>query len=181
MLDSLFSLRRVLFATTAVIAVLLAIGWATREDPAERPYLDIVGGGFIFNYRIAEVFYGFTVVVLKPLPTGSVVEASFEDPAGGKPYLVRQRLGGPEMTRFAMRSPPVRGVKAGQPYLVIISVLAREGEKVLWTAEREFRSQLDGNLVPDQPLTIGPGYAPNRVVSGRSHFSPLAPPSRIPH
>lgn len=164
MLDSMFSLKRVLAFASALIAVLFAIGWLTREDPAELPYLKLVGGGFIYNYRVADVYYGFTAAVLKPIPTGSVVEATFDNPAGGAPFVVRQRMGGPEMVRFAMRSPSLRGVKAGHAYRVLIRILDREEEQtVLWRHMAEFRSQIGDDIVPNEPLTIGPGYARNPV------------------
>ena len=81
----MFTPLRVLVAATALLAVLLGIGWAMREDPAAKPYLAFAGGGFIFNYRVSDVFYGFNVHVTKPLASGSIIEAEFEDPAGGRP------------------------------------------------------------------------------------------------
>lgn len=161
MLDRLFSLKRVLAAVFALLAVLFAIGWVTRQDVGELPYLKLVGGGFIYNYRVSDVYYGFTAVVLKPIPTGSIVEASFEDPGGGPALIVRQRIGGVEMARFAMRSPPVRGVRAGHPYHVTLRLLDRESGQVIWTHDQTFTSQIDDDIVPKTPLTIGPGYARN--------------------
>ena len=76
MVDRAFTLGRVIVAAFVLLAVLFAAGWLTRDDPARKPYLQIVGGGFIFNYRVADVFYGFTAVVQRPLPTGSIVEAT---------------------------------------------------------------------------------------------------------
>ena len=152
---------RLLAAACALLAPLFVLGWLTRQDPAETPWLHILGGGFIFNYRIAEVYYGFAAAIGRPLPTGSIVEAAFEDPAGGPPLVVRQRVGGAEMTRLSLRSPPVHGVKAGRPYHVAVRVLEREGERLLWSRELSFRSDLSDDVVPDRPLTIGPGYARN--------------------
>ena len=161
MWNNLFSIRRVLAAVLTLMAVLFALGWLTRQDVGDLPYLRIIGGGFIYNYRVSDVYYGFTAVVLKPIPTGSIVEAAFENPGGGAPLVVHQRMGGAEMTRFAMRSPPLRGVRAGRPYHVTIRLLDRETEQVLWTLEKSFASQIDDDIVPDEPLTIGPGYARN--------------------
>lgn len=159
MLDRVVSIRTVLAATFGLLLVLFAIGWATREDPDSKPYLQVVGGGFIFNYRVADVFYGFTAVVQRPLPTGTIVEAAFEDPAGGLPHVVRQRMAGAQMSRFAMRSPPVQGIEAGKPYEVVIRILDRDETSVLWSDRRVFRSQLDSGTAPREPLTVGPGYA----------------------
>jgi hypothetical protein len=152
---------RLLAVACALLVPLFVLGWLTREDPAEKPWLKILGGGFIFNYRIAEVYYGFTAAVARPLPTGSIVEATFEDPAGGPPLVVRQRVGGAEMSRLSLRSPPVRGVEAGRDYKVAIRVFERDGTHLLWSDELAFKSDLSDKVVPDQPLTIGPGYARN--------------------
>lgn len=155
------SLNGVAAAACVLLVPLFAVGWLTREDPADKPYLRILGGGFIFNYRVADVYYGFTAIVQRPLPTGTVIEAAFEDPAGGPAHVVRQRMGGPETARFALRSPPVRGVEAGKPYHVTLRILDREEKQLIWAHEMDFRSQISDRVVPDQPLTIGPGYARN--------------------
>lgn len=159
MLASLTPVRIVAAAFVAV-AVLFAIGWATREDPADKPYLRLLGGGFIFNYRISEVNYGFTALVERPLPTGSIIEASFEDPGGGEALVVSTRVG-TDTEHYALQSPPVRGVEAGRRYKVAIRVLDRDGASVLWTHETSFASRIADTVLPEKPLTIGPGYARN--------------------
>lgn len=151
---------RIIAASVALLALLFAAGWATRHDPADKPYLKILGGGFMFNYREGEVFYGFTAVVQRPLPTGSVIEASFEDPAGGEADVVRERVGtGTE--RYSLRSPPVRGVEAGKAYSVAIRVLDREQGQTLWADRLQFTSQISDSVVPAKALTVGPGYHRN--------------------
>jgi hypothetical protein len=164
MLDRI-SLPRIVAASVTLLAVLLAIGWMTREDPANKPYLKILGGGFMFNYRVADVYYGFTAVVDRPLPTGSIIEAAFEDPAGGPRYVVRTRVG-TGTSRYALRSPPVRGVEADKPYHVAIRVLDRTEQELLWTHDLAFRSRISDRVVPDRPLTVGPGYARNPAAGG---------------
>lgn len=157
---------RLLAAACALLAPLFAVGWLTREDPAEKPWLQVLGGGFIFNYRVADVYYGFTAAVTRPLPTGSIVEASFEDPAGGPPLVVRQRIGGAEMTRLALRSPPLRGVEAGRDYHVAIRLLDREDQHLLWSRDVAFRSNISDRVAPERPLTVGPGYDRNPAAGG---------------
>lgn len=166
MLEKLVSLKGFVTAAVLLLVPLFVIGWLTREDPGEKPYLQILGGGFIFNYRVADVFYGFTAVVQRPLPTGSIIEAAFEDPGGGEAHTVRQRIGGVEMTRFAMRSPPVRGVEAGKAYHVAIRVFDRDERQLLWEHDMEFRSQISDAVVPDEPLIVGPGYTRNPNAGG---------------
>lgn len=153
-------IKAVVGAAIAFCAVLFAVGWFLREDPSNKPYLEILGGGFIFNYREGEVFYGFTAAVVRPLASGSIVEASFEDPAGGPALVISKRVS--TMTdRYAFRSAPVRDVEAGKPYHVAIKVYDRERKELIWQAERTFKSQISDKVVPEKPLTIGPGYHRN--------------------
>ena len=67
------SLKSAVIVACLVLAPLFAVGWATREDPAETPLLGVAGGGFVFNYREGEVFYGFTAMVQK----GNVMGVQF--------------------------------------------------------------------------------------------------------
>lgn len=164
MLDRV-SLRTVIIVAVALLLPLFALGWMTREDPANKPLLNILGGGFMFNYRIAEVYYGFTAVVQKPLPYGSIIEATFENPAGGAGLVVRTRVAADTNT-YSLRSPPLRGVGAGKPYTVAIRVFDRQQTEVLWSRDMAFKSQVSEAIMPDQPLTVGPGYAKNPAAGG---------------
>lgn len=159
------SLNHLIAAATVLLALLFAIGWMTREDPETKPYLGILGGGFMFNYREGDVYYGFTAMVQRPLPTGSIIEASFEDPGGGEPLIVRQRVG-TDTERYSLRSPEVRGVEAGKPYHVAIRVFDREEQNLLGMQSLDFTSKISDDVVPDKPLVIGPGYTPNPDADG---------------
>jgi len=155
-----FTPTRLVIACIALLAVLFAIGFATREDMAEKPYLRIAGGGFIFNYRVADNYYGFTAVVSRPLETGAIIEASFENPAGAAPLIVRERVSA--MTdRYALRSPPLKGIVAHRPYRIHVRVLDRSGTREIWSRDLQYASQIGDEGMPQQPLTVGPGYAPN--------------------
>lgn len=156
--------EKVVGGAIAMVIVLVAVGWVMRDDPAEKPYIGIAGGGFIYNYREADVYYGFTANVLKPLPVGTWMIADFEDPAGGPPLSVETRLHA-RSVRYGVRSPSVRGVKAGKPYHVTIRLYDYTRTKLIWAAEKDFVSQIDDTVVPDQPLTIGPGYFPNPALN----------------
>lgn len=104
----------VLGALVAILAALFAAGWLTRNDPADQPAIVIAGGGFVFNYREAEAYLGFQAQVMRPLPAGSILEARFEDPAGGDDHVVWERLSA--RTRlYALRSPPLSEIKAHRP------------------------------------------------------------------
>ncbi|HSM20262.1 MAG TPA: hypothetical protein VK844_07840 [Hyphomicrobiales bacterium] len=149
----------VVAAVVAAVAVALALAYvlANRTAPEAKPYLTFLGGGFIFNYRIAEVTYGFTAEVTRPLPVGTIIEATFEDPAGGEPLLVQARVV-TERLRYSLTSPPVEGVVAGRPYHVTVRLIARDGDKILGRYERDYVSQVGQEVMPEGPLTIGPGY-----------------------
>jgi hypothetical protein len=158
--------EKIIAGAIGLVVVLLGIGLATRQDPAEKPYLEIAGGGFIYNYREADVYYGFVANVLKPVAVGTWLIAEFEDPAGGPPLTVETRLHA-RSVRYGVHSPSVRGVKAGKPYHVRIRLLDYTRTKLIWTGEKDFVSQIDDTVVPDMPLTIGPGYFPNPELGKR--------------
>ncbi|TDH39351.1 hypothetical protein E2A64_00055 [Pseudohoeflea suaedae] len=142
-----------------VAALAFAMGWATRDDPTKKPAIIIAGGGFIYNYRVAEVFYGFTAMVVRPVSNGSLLVAEFEDPGGGPPLVVEKRVTA-RTSRYGMRSPPVHGVVAHQPYHVSITLYDRTRTEVLFSAEKSYAARMSDDVVPDQPLTVGPGYHP---------------------
>jgi hypothetical protein len=127
-------------------------------EPANKPPLVVAGGGFIFNYRIAEVFYGISLKPQRRFAADAVLEGEFENPAGGPALIVRDTLGAPKLV-YALQSPPLKGVKAGAPYRVEVRLI--EGGIVTGRVERTFTSDLDQDMLPEAPLTIGPGYTPN--------------------
>lgn len=163
-MSRLLSPLNIVLAALVLLAGLFAVGWATRQDPSTKPLLSVIGGGFVFNYRLADIYYGFTAVVERPLESGSVIEARFEDPGGGAAIVVRERVS-PMTNKYDFRSPPVRGVRADQPYKVALRVLDRLETRELWGTELAFRSQVSDDNMPEKPLTIGPGYARNPDIS----------------
>lgn len=134
-------------------------------DDASKPYVEIEGGGFIFNYRIAEAFYGVSLRPMRRLEAGTVLEAEFENPAGGKPYVVRETVEGARLS-YMLRTPALSGIEKDRPYRVEVRVLAGDG-RLLASYERTFKSDLDQSVLPPAPLTIGPGYTPNPELEGK--------------
>jgi hypothetical protein len=130
------------------------------------PAIAFEGGGFIFNYRIAEVFYGVAVKPLRRLDAGTVLVAEFENPAGGKPFTVTEPITGTR-TSYGLRTPELAGVKAGRPYRVVVRAVSATGAEIA-RIERTFTSDLDQEMSPQVPLTIGPGYTPNPAAAGSS-------------
>ena len=78
---------------------------------------------------------------------------------------MRERVS-PMTDRYALRSPPIRGVEANRPYHVAVRVLDRTESKELWATTLNFTSQISDEVVPDKPLIIGPGYTKNPQVDG---------------
>lgn len=154
------SFGQIAWATAALLAVLLAVGWLTRVPPAEKPYLKIAGSGFMFNYRVADAYYGFTAYVLKPVKPFSVIEAEFENPAGGPPLRVREELT-PRSSTYGLRSPPVTGVEKDKPYHVKVRLIEGGDGAILYETNFTVASQLSDAILPKQPTVIGPGYTPN--------------------
>jgi hypothetical protein len=155
-----FTGRRIIAGTAVLLLILFSFGWATRDDPSQKPYLGVLGGGFIYNYREGEEFYGLTTMVQKPLAEGSIVEVEFENPSGGKPFIVSQRVSA-RTDRYAFQSPDVHGVVANKPYHVTIRIYDRERKELIWSTTRSYKSDLDDSVVPKKPVVIGPGYTPN--------------------
>ena len=142
----------------AVVATLLAAPSGAAETDFAA-LADIQGGGFIFNYNIAEVFYGVLLKPRRALPVGTEVEASFEDPAGGPPIVVTETFrGGPRP--LSLRTPPVQGVRANRDYRVTIRLREPGSGSLLGEASKTFRSDLDQSILPPRRLTVGPGYQP---------------------
>jgi hypothetical protein len=137
------------------LAALLALA-ACSDD---SPYVVVSGGGIVFNYRIAEATAGIVAEVARVLPEGGVIEASFENPAGGPP-IVETKPVTEDRRRFSFVTPPLIGIKADTDYKVVVRVLDAEGTEVQ-RVETKLHSDLDQSILPDVPLTLGPGYARN--------------------
>ncbi|WP_156953295.1 hypothetical protein [Afifella pfennigii] len=147
------------FIRLAALGLSLLIGLAACGDESDRPYLKLVGGGFIFNYRIAEMHYGVVLAPERALPEGAVVEAAFEDPAGGPPITFATPVEGGER-KFVYDTPPLTGTRKDTPYRVTILLKGADGAE-LQRIEKDFTSSVEQKDMPDRPLTVGPGYTPN--------------------
>jgi hypothetical protein len=152
--------------TTSRLSVILsaALPLAAFDDAGKSP-LAFAGGGFIFNYRIAEVFYGVSLKPQRRIAPSSVLEGEFENPAGGPALLVRETLGEPKLV-YGLRTPAVKGVVAGRPYKVVVRLL--EAGRETGRIERTITSDLNQDMLPDAPLTVGPGYTPTPDAGTKS-------------
>ena len=158
---------RSLILATAALLVLAA---CSPSSEAGR-YVEVQGGGFLFNYRMAEVTAGFNVKTLKKLPNNGLLEASFENPAGGEPLIVRQPASA-SAEQYSFMSPPITGVVKDKEYEVILRV-RDAGGKELQRIEMAFVSEVDGSVMPEKPLTVGPGYTrPDQIAPPTVTFPP---------
>jgi len=148
-------MKRSFFAAAALASVLA--GCSSEDD--KSPYLELRGGGFLFNYRIAEATGSLVVGPLRKLPANAVIEVDFENPAGGTPIVLRQEAK-PDEDKFDFNTPPLKGIVKDKPYAVTIRLLDKDGRE-LQRIEKPFKSSLDQAMLPDKPLSVGPGYAPN--------------------
>lgn len=130
---------------------------ACAED--DGPHLEFLGGGFVFNYRLAEAEYGFVVKRLRRIPDGTIIEARLENPAGGEPFVLRETAAWDRL-EYVFRSPPVRGVQAGRDYRVEVRLLDPAERRVIATYARTFRSDVDQSVLPEQAPVVGPGHQP---------------------
>lgn len=146
----------------ALVVGLLVFAEMRRDAATDR--LEIVGGGFVYNYRLGEIRCSVVVRIARPVPIGSRVRAAFEDPTGGEPIIVTQ-LPGTDTNRIGLESPPLSGVQRDRTYFVTVLLLARDSDTVLESHRQAFRTSVDPGILPDKPLTIGPGYQRNPEIS----------------
>ena len=154
---------RALFRPLALIAALaIALTLAACEETT-GDFVEITGGGFLFNYRIAEATYGLVATARRTVPPDTRFVAEFENPAdplpNGSPLSV-ELISREGQTRFAISSPPVKNVVADQAYTVTLTLFTPQGA-VIETHETVYHSKIGSEVLPDKPLTIGPGYTKN--------------------
>jgi len=150
----------------AVAVGALAVFFHIAEQRrATTTKLAFAGGGFLYNYRIAETRYGLSMRVVHPVPIGTRLEVTFENPAGGDPFIVTRSLG-TEPGLIGVESPALPDVATGRDYAVVIRLRDRATNEVLETHERRFRTNIDPSVMPKKPLTVGPGYHRNPDNAG---------------
>jgi hypothetical protein len=149
---------------TLFLAGLLALG-ACRESGEEGEYFETAGKLFVFNYRIATATYLVNLKPLKPVGDGETAVVTFENPAGGAPIVVRQKIW-PMLDKTTIESPPLRCVVKDRPYAVTIEIVGPDGT-MLQTIKTTMTSSEDQSILPDRPLVVGPAYTPNPDLAGR--------------
>lgn len=156
------SRSRLVFAGFALGLLALA---ACRDTGGEGEYFEISGKLFVFNYRMATATYLVTLKPLQPPRDGETAVATFEDPAGGAPIMVRQKIW-PRLDKVTIESPPLRCVVKDKPYAVTVVIEGADGA-TRQTIKTTMTSSENQELLPDAPLVVGPVYTPNPELAGR--------------
>ena len=127
-----------------------------KED-ASTAYVEFAGGGFIFNYRTADHYYGFVVRQKKPLPEGSRLEARFEVP-GGRPEQVVEQPSRPGQLQYVFQTGDIDGIVKNHPYRATLRILDGTTGAVIAKYKTTFKTDVDQSMLPEGPLVVGPGY-----------------------
>lgn len=151
------SMTKLTITRRGMIVITAALFVAACEDQSKRPFIEIVGGGFVLNYRYSELTYGVLVRQNKPFPPGAVLEASFDKPGTTEKQVISVAAVD-DVKGFKFESGPVVGAKKDEKYTVVVRLLDKAGGKELGRAEKTFMVQIDLSTLPQQPLVIGPGY-----------------------
>lgn len=136
-----------------------------RDTGKDGALFEVAGKLFVFNYRVATATYLVNLKQVAPLPEGLTAVARFDDPSGGEPIVVRQKIW-PRLDKTTLESPPVRCIYKGVPYHVSVLIEGADGE-VRQTIETALTSNADQSVLPDRPLVVGPAYTPNPDLTGR--------------
>jgi hypothetical protein len=156
--------ERARFIAAPLLFAMLALG-ACRDTGGEGEYFEIAGKLFVFNYRVATATYLVNLKPLQPVGEGETAVATFENPAGGEPIVVRQKIW-PKLEKTTIESPPLRCIVKDKPYAVSIDIEGPDGA-VMQTMKTTLVSSEDQKLLPDRPLVVGPAYTPNPDLTGR--------------
>ena len=137
---------------------------ACRDEGGAGQYFKVSGRLFEFNYRLAKATYIITLNPLQPMDGGQTAVGTFENPAGGEPIVVRQKIW-PRLQHVTLESPPLTCVVKDKPYAVKITI-EDAGGSVVQTLDTTVTSSLDQSVLPDRALVVGPVYELNKELEG---------------
>jgi hypothetical protein len=143
-----------------VICCCLGLVLAACKEEAPTPFLKIVGGSFIFNYRYSKMSYGFVARQLRPLPEGSILEASFDLPGSDRKYVITKPARSGQL-QYRFETEALSGVKKDTPYKVQLKLHEANTGKELALVEQVFKSDVDQDTLPSKSPVVGPGYQAN--------------------
>jgi hypothetical protein len=152
------------FLGAAALSLVFAGAAACRDSGPDGDQFRLDGKLFVFNYRVATATYLVNIAPLRPQGEGETAVVSFENPAGGAPIVVRQKIW-PKLPKTTIESPPVFCIVKDRPYMVTIRIEGADGA-ALQTIETTMTSTQDQTILPDRPLVVGPVYTPNPELAG---------------
>lgn len=146
------------------LALLSTIALGACRQSEDGTYFEVSGRLFEFNYRLARATYVVTLNPLRPMEDGQVAVVTFENPAGGAPFVVDQPIW-PKMQHVTLTSPALTCVIKDRPYAVSIRIQDATG-KLLQTLQTTLISDEDQSVLPDRPLVLGSVYELNPELAG---------------
>ncbi|MBB5572057.1 MULTISPECIES: hypothetical protein [Rhizobium] len=145
-----------------LMAALAGLALAGCQRQAENGPTELSGRLFVFNYRVATASYMITLKKIAPIPEGTTAVAEFENPMGGDPLVVREKIY-TFWDKITLESPDLHCVRKDRPYSVSIK-LVDASDKTIQSIKTEVKSDLDQTVLPTRPLVVGPSYTKNPDV-----------------
>jgi hypothetical protein len=146
----------------AILAAGLAL--AGCRDAGEGDHFALDGKLVVFIYRVATATFLVNLKPLRPVGNGEVAIALFDDPAGGAPIEVREKIW-PNVSKITLNTPPLRCIVKDKPYKIAIRIEDASGTE-MQAIETTIKSSQDQSDLPDRPLVVGPLYTPNPELAG---------------
>src|SRR3954454_9856412 len=113
----------------SALLITLAMALSACSEDSSSPYLAFAGGGFIFNYRNAEAFYGFVAKPLRRLPEDAVIEARFDLPESAEPYFARTKVV-PGQLQYSFKTPFLHGIQKDHEYKAVLRLIDASGKEL---------------------------------------------------
>lgn len=145
------------------ISVFAAVQIYNARTKADMSYVTISGGGFIYNYRIADIRSGITVTIQRNIPIDATLSAAFNIPKGNTIEIsqdVRRTA-----TTYLFETDRLEGIEADEDYLVVLRLLNRATGDEIERHTKILKTGVAPRHMPSQPLTLGPGYHPTPALS----------------
>ena len=161
---------------TVVVAMIAVASCQRKSDDGPT---ELNGRHFVFNYRVSTATYLINLAKKAPIPDGSFAVAEFENPLGGDPIVVKEKIF-PFWEQITLQSPAVHCVEKDRPYAVTIR-LVDASDKTIQTIKTEVTSDIDQSVLAAKPLVVGPVYTVNPELlkpDGSIDFSPEKCPAR---
>jgi len=155
--------RSIVVGAALIAAAALGACRDTGKE-SEGKLFEISGKIFVFNYRLARATYVVTLRPLQPMGEGQVAVASFQNPAGGAPIVIEQKVW-PKLDKVTLESPALTCIVKNKPYAIAISIKGADGA-VLQKIDTTLMSTEDQSVLPDRPLVIDQLYTANPDLVG---------------